>query len=142
MKAQTQHARLVRQAERFPLKIADVIEFDQLDDLFPKKGNVTLATVSKTNLDAIVTRTCSHAKRGEVVFFLSRDRQRARAVVVLTRRPPCYAVSFLSFGNLTPELVISIWLAQQLGVTRQRALEHVLSEGGRRIAPLETVQNG
>ena len=124
---------LVSKMDVFKFQIADVLTFDEWGTKKLSKKRVGLAAINKQNLEKVVAAFGHGTRAGEVIFFLSADKQRARAVMILSKNPRIYAVSFLDFGKLTPELVISQWAAQAFSKTQRKEFYRVIDEQPEKI---------
>lgn len=93
------------------LKIHDVLDYDE----WSGKGVGTLMQVCTSRLDDLLENGRLRGMRsGEVAFFLSHDKRRARVLTCLSREPKVYSIGTVSFGVYSPELVMSLWLDRRL----------------------------
>lgn len=104
--------------------IRDVVEYDDWAVCVQYDvNNVTLHAVSANHVDELLKASGRRVfEQGEVVFFLSKDRLRARCIICMSGNPRLLAVANLVFGKLSPELVIAQWLGQRLRKSTDAAL--------------------
>lgn len=112
------------------LNIAGVWEYAEWSRWLKDKANPTLHHVSSKQLAPLRNKSWTKAPApGDVVFYLSKDGTRARALLVLSS--DCTGVLLVPFGKLSAELAISMWVARM--VLPARAVQ----KSAKDLTPLE-----
>ena len=107
--------------------IRDVVEYGDWSmyamDADAAADNITLHAVSALRIDSLMKASGrAPFRQWEIVFFLSKDRLRARCLICLSGEPRLLAVANLAFGKLSPELVIAQWVSQRLRRAKDTSL--------------------
>lgn len=91
------------------MQILDVLEYERWADNFG-----SLARINRQNMRDILN-VAGLPKPGEVIFFLSKDRLRARAIICVSKRPAIFTIAPVAFDpighkKLSAELALSLWV--------------------------------
>lgn len=99
------------------IRIKDVLDYEEWEAAVAAAyiDGPTLQQVCMKALDDLLKLpSCKRLRAGDVVYFVSRDKQRAKYITCLDSDRKLYSVSAIAFGKYSPELVISEWIASQL----------------------------
>ncbi len=116
------------------IRIVDVLSFEEWNEAvetgYDTKSKAyrypTLNSVSVKQLEGLRNvPSIKHMRAGDVIFFMSEDKHRARALRCEAKNPDVFGVENFAFGKLSPELVLSLWLTDAL---RQTGNSKILSE--------------
>mgnify|MGYP001598549897 CR=1 FL=1 len=120
-------------SDPFRFKISDVREYSEWASLAlcrllgKPKSRINLHQIGP-RAAPLLAKEADGVASGEVAFFLSQDRKRARALICFSVNPPIWATAVMNFGRCTPELIISVWLSQVLNGSKRREVNKKLKQ--------------